>query len=127
MLPAKMGRPCGMLHGTNEMAAALSQDPHFIKKWQVQEALLTINIPFNKVSVFNCIKFASHDPFDQNPLAETTVDSIHVEPLKHDKYGKTIPTLRSCMAITQVKLGSKPKGVNFRPSTNPQSEWIDPS
>jgi len=84
-------------YGATYFEAALArwvaqyQNPHFTTKRQVQEAASNIDIPFNKVSVYHRIKFVSRDPFDLNPLTETTVDSIHVEPPKLNKNGKTIP------------------------------------
>jgi len=84
-------------YGATHFEAALTrwvaqyQNPHFTTKRQVQDATSNIHIPFNTVSVFNRIKFVSRDPFNLNPFAETTVDSIHVEPPKLDKTGNTIP------------------------------------
>ena len=61
-----------------------------------------IHIPFSKVSVFHCIKFVSHDVYSLNPLDESVVDSIHVDPVHVDKYRKIVPG-RFDTAIIQVK------------------------
>ncbi|KAF9037045.1 hypothetical protein BJ165DRAFT_1353776 [Panaeolus papilionaceus] len=58
---------------------------------QLERETRSIHLPFQKVPVFHRIKFVSFDMHALNPLDESTVDSIHVEPEHEDQYGKTIP------------------------------------
>jgi hypothetical protein len=108
-------------YGANHFEAALTrwvaqyQNPHFTTKRQVQDAASNIDIPFNKVSVFNRIKFVSRDPFDLNPFAETTVDSIHVEPPKLDKRGG-LARLIVYKNILHLSARGNPKVEAFVPS-----------
>lgn len=84
------------LYGASQFKAALScfvihfQSPQLPRR-QVEHQASKLHIPFQKLSIFHCIKYISQDPFSTDPLADTVVDSIHCEPARHDKYGNIIP------------------------------------
>ncbi|KAJ3525552.1 hypothetical protein NMY22_g10528 [Coprinellus aureogranulatus] len=67
-----------------------SENPDWSQR-RIDELASTLHIPFGKLSLFHRIKFVSTDPYALNPDTEFTVDSIHAEPARADKYGKLIP------------------------------------
>ncbi|KAF8805410.1 hypothetical protein BYT27DRAFT_7224995 [Phlegmacium glaucopus] len=94
-------------YGATQFIPALSwfitqyQHPEYSKA-QVKVTSKHIHIPFSKVSVFHHVKFVSYDVYSLNPLDESVVDSIHVDPVHLNKYRKIVPG-RFDMAIIQVK------------------------
>jgi hypothetical protein len=66
------------------------QNPEYFKA-QVETASHSIHIPFNKLSIFHCLKFVSYDLYSLNPPDEVVVDSIHVDPVHLNKYWKVVP------------------------------------
>jgi len=108
--PTHRGVPIEVIctkYGATQFIPALSrfvaqyQHPEYSKA-QVKVASNHIHIPFSKVSVFHRVKFVSYDVYSLNPLDESIVDSIHVDPVHLDKYRKIIPG-RFDTAIIQVK------------------------
>ncbi|PPQ83323.1 hypothetical protein CVT26_015163 [Gymnopilus dilepis] len=83
-------------YGATSFIPALSrfitqyQHPNFSKA-QVEAASHSVHIPFSRIPVFHRIKFVSYDLYGLNPLDEEVVDSIHVDPVRLNKYGKVIP------------------------------------
>ena len=97
--PTYQGVPIEVIctkYGATQFIPALS---HFIAQYQhpeyskaqVKAASNHIHIPFSKVSVFHHVKFISYDVYSLNPLDESVVDSIHVDPVHLDKYRKIVP------------------------------------
>lgn len=78
-------------YGATFFRAALTRyivqttQPTLTTRNQVEIAASNINLAFNKVPIFHKIKFL-------DPLALTTVDSIHAKPARTSKYGGTIPS-----------------------------------
>ena len=108
--PTHRGVPIEVIctkYGATQFIPALScfiaqyQHPEYSKA-QVKAASNHIHIPFSKVSVFHRVKFVSYDVYSLNPLDESVVDSIHVDPVHLNKYRKIIPG-RFDTAIIQVK------------------------
>lgn len=56
-----------------------------LNRTQVEHAASNIMFPFQKVPVFHKIKLVDSEN-------ASTVDSIHVRPARHDKYGKIVPS-----------------------------------
>jgi len=83
-------------YGAMQFIPALSrfvaqyQHPEYSKS-QVEAASTSIHIPFEKISVFHCLKFISYDVYSLNPLDEIVVDLIHTDPAHLDKYGNVVP------------------------------------
>lgn len=94
-------------YGASQFIPALSrfiaqyQHPEYSKA-EVKAASDHIHIPFSKFSVFHRVKFVSYDVYSLNPLDESVVDSIHVDPVHLDKYTKIVPG-RFDTAIVQIK------------------------
>ena len=68
------------------------QNPQSTKA-QIERAASNIHVPFQKLSVFHCITYVSHDPYCLEK-GENVVNSIHAQPArskKNNKYGKIIP------------------------------------
>ena len=108
--PTHRGIPIDVIctkYGATQFIPALSQfiaqyqHPEYSKA-QVKVASNHIHIPFSKVSVFHHVKFVSYDVYSLNPLDESIVDLIHVDPMHLDKYRKFVPG-QFDMAIIQVK------------------------
>ncbi|KAF9037189.1 hypothetical protein BJ165DRAFT_1353838 [Panaeolus papilionaceus] len=78
---------------------------------QLEADVRSIHLPFQKVPVYHRIKFVSFDMHALNPLDESTVDSIHVEPEHPDKYGNPIP---GRFDVVLVRIKSEPESVDLQ-------------
>ncbi|KXN80789.1 hypothetical protein AN958_07312 [Leucoagaricus sp. SymC.cos] len=58
---------------------------------QILPLLKTIPIPFHWLPVYHWIKFVSQDLHSLDAGHASIVDSIHIDPLSKDKYGKDVP------------------------------------
>jgi Plavaka transposase len=103
-------------YGATDFIPALSrfiaqyQHPEY-SKVQIEALSESIHIPFSKISVFHRLKFFMYDAYSLNPLDEVVIDSIHVDPLHFDKYGRVVPG-RFDTAIIQFRDASNELDIN---------------
>ena len=96
----------GMTHFHKAFArfVVLSNQPNLTRA-QLEHAIWGVHLPFNKLTVWHCVKYLRKDPVSK---IQSTADSIHCQPERLNPYGNTIPT---CFNTALINDGS---GKNMR-------------
>lgn len=111
-------------YGTTLFADALRR---FVAQYQhptaapayVKALAPTIHIPAYSFPVYHRLKFVSYDVYRQNPLWESVVDSLHVEPARRDKYNKVVPGRFDTAMIRVAQIPGDEYGVEGECSGQP--------